>query len=136
MSLKKILSLLKWIFLSFLAVFVITVAVINIPPVQRGLTRVINQTMARKGIPVRVRQVRLLITGRIGIEDLDIRSPAGDTIISAGRLRVSVNPLKLLVKKVSIQSLSLQHASVMLEPDEVTGKLNIAAFKIPAKKAP
>jgi hypothetical protein len=125
MYLKKILRLLKWIFLSFLAIFMIAVLLVNIPPVQKGLTRVINHTMARKGIPVKVQRVTLLITGRIGLSGLEIRGPANDTIIFVKSLRVALNPLNLLKKKVSVFSLSLKHATVILEPDEFSGKLNI-----------
>lgn len=134
MNLKKILRLLKWIFLSFLAIFIITVALLNIPPVQRGLTRVINHTLAGKGIPVKVQRVSLLITGRIGLDGVEISGPSNDTIIFVKSLRVAFNPLKLLQKKISVSNLSLKHATVRLEPDEVTGKLNITGvFK---KKSP
>ncbi len=134
MNLKKILRLLKRIFLSFLAVFMITVAAVNIPIVQKRLTNVINQIMARKGIPVKIQRVSLLITGRIGLDGVEISGPAKDTIIYVKNLRVALNPLKLLAKKVSVSSVSLKHATVNLKPGEVAGKLNIA--EVFQKKSP
>jgi translocation and assembly module TamB len=141
MNLKKILRLLKWISLGFLAVFMITLAAVNIPAFQKKLTRIINHALASKGIPVKVQQVSLLITGKISLDGLEISGPAHDTIVFVKNLRVAVNPLKLLVKKVSVSSLSLKHATVILKPDDITGKLNIAAvFKktgpgaVPVKK--
>ena len=124
--LHRLLVLLKWILLGFIIIFILTVVIFNLPPVQRRLAHKVNEVLKNKGLPVSVEEVTLLLTGKIRVQGLEIMGSADDTIARLGKLYVTFNPIPLLVHQIKVNGLSIENAKVLLKQDEVAGQMNIA----------
>lgn len=123
--LKKVFIILNYLALLLVLLFVLVVAVVNLPVVHKVITQKANQVLADAGIPLKAGKFTLLISGKIGIEDVEIIAPGNDTIVFAGKAGINFRPLPLLFKRVEIENISLDNVIVAIKSDEKTGKLNL-----------
>ena len=128
MYLKRILTFLKYFFLSLVILFILVVAGVNLPFSQRLITEKVNALFQRKGIPARVDKITLLINGKVGTDRLQLIEASGDTIIYAGQVRASARVMPLLLRKVKIKSLTINDAVVRITTDPATGQPDLLAL--------
>ena len=95
-SLKKAFQILKILCLYLVLFFFLLVGTVNLPFVHRSLTKKANSIFYDKGLPLHIGKVTLLVSGKIGIEKVEIITGSSDTILYAGSIRIAVNPVKLL----------------------------------------
>jgi hypothetical protein len=124
-AIKKAFKILNYLVMTLVVLFVLMVAIVNLPAVHKVITRKANQVFADAGIPVHVGKFTLLINGKIGIGDVEIISTGRDTIVYAGNASVNFRPFPLLFKRFEIESIHLDNVIVALKSDEKTGKLNL-----------
>ncbi len=126
-AVKKAFKILNYLVLTLVLLFVLLVAIINLPAVHKVITSKANQVLADAGIPVHIGKFTLLINGKIGIENVEIIATGSDTIIYAGNASVNFRPLPLLFKRVEIESIYLDKVVVDIKSDEKTGELNLVS---------
>ena len=124
-AIKKAFKILNYLALSLVLLFVLLVAIVNLPVVHKVITSKANQVLADAGIPVHIGKFTLLINGKIGIEEVEIIAARNDTIMYAGSTSVNFRLLPLLFKKLEIESLYLEKVVVDIQSDEKTGELNL-----------
>ena len=124
-AIKKAIQIIKYLFLSLVLLFFILVGAINLPFVHKALTKKANSILTEKDIPVHIGKITLLLNGKIGVNELAIISPPGDTIIYAGKVRVDIGILPLFTNKIVVKHLTLNDALANIETDTITGEMNI-----------
>ena len=97
---KKAFKILNYLALSLVLLFVLLVAIVNLPVVHKVITSKANQVLADAGIPVHIGKFTLLINGKIGIEEVEIIAAGKDTMVYAGNASINFRPLPLLFKKL------------------------------------
>ncbi len=116
--------------------FLLMVGIVNLPFAHTYITNKTNSVLNKNGIPLHVGKISLLLNGKIGLKEVRMIQPQGDTIIYAGEIRIFVNPVPLFSKKIEVVSLNLKDVTVNLLTDSITGNLNIiSAFNPSGKKA-
>lgn len=123
--LNRVLATIKYLIISLAIIFVIVVAGVNLPFVQRIITLKANNIFIQKKIPVHVESITLLIDGRIGLTKPEIITNISDTIAYAGRIKLNIKIIPLLLRKIRVENVTIQDAVVNLAIDSITGKLNI-----------
>jgi hypothetical protein len=129
---KKAIQIIKYLLLSLVLLFFVLVGTINLPFVHKALTKKANTILSEKNIPVHIGKITLLLNGKIGVNELAIIVPPGDTVIYAGKVRVNLGILPLLSKEIVIRQLILTDAVVNIETDTITGEMNIISVFNPA----
>ncbi len=126
-AIKKTFRILNYLVFSLVLLFVLLVAIVNLPAVHKVITRKANQVLADAGIPVHIGKLTLLINGKIGIEEVEVIAAGNDTIVYAGDASINLRPLPLLFKRVKIESIKLDNVVVDIYSDEKTGELNLVS---------
>ncbi len=128
MYLKRIITFFKYFFLSLAILFILIVAGINLPLSQRLITENVNRLLLSKGIPASVDKLTLLINGKVGADNLEMLGAGGDTVIYAGKVRVSARVIPLIFGNVKVSSISISDAVVHIKMDPETGKPDFLAL--------
>ncbi len=128
MYLKRIITFFKYFFLSLAILFILIVAGINLPLSQRLITENVNRLLLSKGIPASVDKLTLLINGKVGADNLEMLGAGGDTVIYAGKVRVSARVVPLIFGNVKVSSISISDAVVHIKMDPETGKPDFLAL--------
>jgi translocation and assembly module TamB len=135
MVLKRILTFSGYFLLCLVILFILAVAGINLPSSQRLITEKVNGFFRAREIPAKADRITLLINGKIGTDRLQMTGASGDTIIYAGKVRVSARIVPLLFRKVKISSIELSDATVHITIDPETGKPEFLALFATGKNA-
>ncbi|GEM_PF-1894462 len=122
---NRVLAFVKYLIFSLAILFVVVLAGVNLPFVQRFITSKVNNAFIQKNIPLHVEKVTLLIDGRVGITKPELIINKSDTVIYAGMIKVSVKMLPLVFKKIKVDNISIIDAVVNLSIDSTTGNLNL-----------
>ncbi|HSH20928.1 MAG TPA: translocation/assembly module TamB domain-containing protein, partial [Draconibacterium sp.] len=134
--LKKVVRLLKYLFLSMVLLFLLIVGAVNLPFVHTALTKKTNSILAENDIPVNIGNISLLLNGKIAVKEITIIMPPCDTIVYAGETRVDISILPLLSKKLVVNQINLNDAFVNILTDTITGELNIISVFNSKKNKP
>ncbi|MEO8148739.1 MAG: hypothetical protein ABI723_13930, partial [Bacteroidia bacterium] len=110
------------------------VGVINLPFAHRIITNKVNDILRENGLPVHVGKLSLLLNGKIGLSQLEVKSLTGDTIIYAGNVNISVSPGPLFSNRIVIQNVELGDIVVNLQADKNTGKLVLLSLFPPSSE--
>lgn len=124
---KKVVRVLKCLFLALVLLFVLLVGAVNLPFVHKAITKKTNTILSEKGLPVHIGKISLLLNGKIGISQIEIIKPEADTVVYAGKVSIDLRPLPLLSKEVIINSVHLSDAVINILTDSVTGEINIVS---------
>lgn len=124
---KITLNIVKYLFFTLVLLFILLVAVVNLPFVHTIITQKANSVLRDKGIPVHVGKITLLLNGKIGISQLEIIKPQSDTIIYAGKASVDLYPFALFSKELVIKSIRLSDVVANILTDPLTGEMNIVS---------
>lgn len=103
---------LKYVFLSILGLLLlvlVAVGVIGFTPVgERFVTAQVNRYLAKKiKSPFRVGRIKYRIPDWILLENVLVKTPKGDTLLSGGLMRVDLDMLGLLQSRVAINQVEL-----------------------------
>lgn len=135
--LKKVVRILKYLFLLLVLLFLLVVGAVNLPFIHELVTQKTNTFLTQKGIPVNIGKITLLINGKIGIKELAMIVPPNDTIIYAAKINVDLSLLPLLSKKIVVNEVVLADAVVNILTDTVTDRLQVvSAFNPSGKELP
>lgn len=126
-NLKKVFRIFEILILSVVVVFILLVGVVNLPFVHAFVTGKANAVFEKKGIPLHVGKVSLLINGKIGVSNVEIITPSADTIVFAGFASVDLKPMALFSKQLIINKITLSDAVANIATNETTGLLNIVS---------
>ena len=124
---KKTIGILKYIFLALALLFLLIVTAVNLPFVHTYIAKKTNTILSEKGIPVHIGKITLLINGKVGIRNLEIFSSPTDTIIYAEKVNIAVDILPLFSKKIVIDDISLNNATINIITNPKTEEINIAS---------
>ena len=136
MHLKRVFTFIKYFILCLALLFTIILIGVNLPVSQRFITKKANAIFLEKKLPVRVDKITLLINGKIGLNRPRIIMNSGDTVVFAGKIKVSVRIVPLLYKKVKVNSVTLHDAVVHITTDSVTGLPDIVSLFNTGNKSP
>ena len=124
-GIKITLHIIKYLFLILVLLFILLVAVVNLPFVHTVITKKANSVLSEKEIPVHIGKITLLLNGKIGISQLEIIRPQSDTIIYAGKASVDIYPFALFSKELVIKNIRLTDVVANIFTDSITGEMNI-----------
>ncbi len=94
---KRITKILGKVTLGLLVLFLVVIAAIHLPPVQALITRKLSGYLSSKTeAKVTIERIRFSLSGNVGIDNLSIRDPNNNKILSAREITVSVPILDLL----------------------------------------
>lgn len=124
-KLQKVFRILEILILSMALIFIFVVGAVNLPFVHSFITAKTNTILEKKGIPLHIGKISLLLNGKIGIKEIEIITTGPDTVVYAGSVNVNVKPIPLFSKKVVISTLTLNDAVMNIIASEETGLLNI-----------
>jgi len=116
--LKKTIRILKYVLFSLLFLIVILAVVVNTPFAHRIITGKVNDLFAKNGWPVHVGKLSLVLTGRIALNQLEIKSASGDTIVFAENVKVTFSPGALFSKRIVIRDADLKNVVVNLHTED------------------
>jgi translocation and assembly module TamB len=125
---NRLFKIFRYSILTLAALFVLLLLAVNLPPGQRLITSRVNGFFRDKNIPAHVEKITLLINGKIGVKELRVIQNTNDTILYVRNLRIALNPIPLIFKKVKAGNLSMDHAVVNLATDDSSGILNLIAL--------
>jgi translocation and assembly module TamB len=134
MLFNRFVILFKYLFFCLLLLLVIILGGVNLPFARRFITEKANSVFFEKKIPVHVGKIKILITGRLGLSEVQIIKNQGDTIVYAGGIKVSVRILPLIFHKVKITGVTINNATVNIRTDPESGELNIISIFSPGNK--
>ncbi len=129
---NRLFKIFRIVILTLAALFVLLLFAVNLPPGQKFITSKVNGFFHEKHIPAHIGKIKLLLNGKIRLKELRVIQNSNDTILYVRDLRISINPLSLIGKKVRAGNLSMDHAVANLATDDSTGILNLIAL-FPAK---
>ena len=127
----RVLAIIKYFFLTLAILFILAVAGINLPFIQKKITKKANEIFLEKKMPVQVDRIILLIDGRFGLSRIQITKNTVDTVVFAQQIKVSIRILPLLSKKIKVKSITITDATVNLSIDSLSGKLNLLSIFSP-----
>lgn len=136
MYFKRVLTVLKYLIFCLALLFVLLLIGVNLPVSQRLITGKANAFFRNKNLPVQVDNISLLINGKIGLTRPRIIKETGDTIVFARQIRVSVRMFPLLLKKVTVNSVTINDAAVHITTDSTSGKPDLVSLFSPERKIP
>jgi hypothetical protein len=136
MWLNRLVTVVKYLILSLVLLFISILAAVNLPVSQRIITGKANDFFSSKEIPAHVEKITLLIGGRIGLRRPQIISPAGDTILYADQISIAVRITPLLFKTLKIRAATINDATVALSRDSVTGSIDLISLFSPGSRPP
>jgi len=125
---NRLFKIFRYTILTLAALFILLLLAVNLPPGQRFITSKVNNFFRDNNIPAQVDKITLLLNGKIGLKELQVIQNSKDTILYVRNLRVALNPISLIFKKIKVGSLSLNHAVFNLATDDSTGILNLIAL--------
>jgi translocation and assembly module TamB len=134
-TLKKAFRILKILCLYLALIFFLLVGAVNLPFVQRIITRKANNIFHEKGLPLHVGKVTFLISGKVEIEKTEFIGAGNDTVVYAGKIKIAIHPFPLLLKRVDIKDLALNDVVVNLTADSISGKLKLLSYLKPGGKS-
>ena len=133
---KRLKHLISWTIWSLLALYVLFVVAMQLPPVQRALAaRVASALCAQLGTDVKVGRISLGLSTRVIIDDLLINDQRQQPMLSARRIAVRLELLSLLDGKVNISSAQLFGAEARLYRDSAEAVPNYQ-FALDALSSP
>ena len=136
MHLNRVYRFFKYLILGLALLFVLVLTGVNLPFSQRIITKKANEFFSGKNLPVHVGKISLLINGKIGLSRPRIIKNSGDTIVFAEKIKASVRIFPLLFKKVKVNSITLNDATVHITMDTASGKPDLVALFSPGNKPP
>lgn len=88
--------------------FVVIIA--TTPWGQQVVTKQVNSYLAQKfQSPFRIGRIRYSIPDWIELEDVFFKTPAGDTLLNGGRMRIDLDMMGLLDNRVALNQIELEH---------------------------
>ncbi len=135
-KLLKVFRVFQALIISVALLFVLLVGAVNLPFVHTFITAKTNTILEKKGIPLHIGKISLLLNGKIGISEIEIIQNSNDTVTYAGFASVDVKPLPLFSKRVIVNKLILSNVVAQLKTNESTGQLNIVSVFTAGKTTP
>jgi hypothetical protein len=136
MRMNRIKKTLLIVVITIIGLLILSVISINLPIGHRLVTRLVNNILANKGIPVHITSIRTILPENMAIHGVTLLGPEGDTIIYAEEVQASVTPSALLNKRVILPTVNLGNIMVSFSRNNETVKINIAeAFSKVGKKS-
>lgn len=112
--------------IGLLLLFLLIIGLIQVPGIQNYLKKKIVTSLSEKlQTDVRLRYIRINLAGNLVLGDLYLADRQNDTIINAGKLRVSVNPTGLLKKRIIISEILLSKSTFNYQILDSAGKTNL-----------
>ena len=109
--------------LGLFLVLVIAGIIIQLPPVQTRLTRIVMERISeRTGMRMEIGGISVWLPGYVRIDELFIADDHGDTLVFAGRARAGIRPAALLGSRIELSNISLDRGVVnitRLQPDSL-----------------
>jgi hypothetical protein len=124
----RILTVIKYLIISLVFLFLFLLAAVNLPVSQRIITRTANNYFNSKKLPVQVEKITLLVTGRVGLRQPQIIIPSGDTLLNADQISVAIRIAPLIFKKLKVKAVTINQATVSLRKDSISGALNLVSL--------
>ena len=135
MLLKRVIKILKYLLFSCVLLFTVILAGINLPFSQQIISEKANGLLRNRNLPVSVGDVTLLLNGRVGLKKIKILNNR-DTVVFAEKIEASVRLMPLLMRKVKVNSLSVQDAVVNISADSITGIPDLVTLFTSPEKQP
>ncbi len=132
----RIVTVIKYLIISLVFLFIFFFAAVNLPVSQRIITQKANNYFDSKKLPVQVEKITLLVTGRVGLKQPQIIVPSGDTLLNADQISVAIRITPLIFKKLKVKAVTINQATVSLRKDSISGALNLVSLFSPATNAP
>ncbi|MRR21373.1 hypothetical protein EG830_00115 [bacterium] len=129
----RIVTFLKYFFLTLSVLAVLVLIGVNLPVSHRFIAEKANSIFGSRNIPLHVNKIGFLLNGKIGLDQVGIVKTSGDTLAYTGQIRVSVRPLPLLFRKVKVKSITLNDATVYLSADSLTGVIDLISLFVTDK---
>ncbi|MFT4033268.1 MAG: translocation/assembly module TamB domain-containing protein [Siphonobacter sp.] len=83
---------------------------------QNFVTKQVNNYLASKlTTPFKIGRISYQIPDWIQLEDVYFQTPAGDTLVSGGRLRVNMDMLDLIKSRITLNEIELDHVRVTIK---------------------
>lgn len=112
--------------LGVVLLFLLIVALIQFPAIQNYIkNKVVNALSEKLNTTVRLGYIRINFGGSLVLEDFYLEDRQHDTIINAGKLKVSLNPTGLLRNRLIISNVSLSGTKFNYLVFDSTGKTNL-----------
>ncbi len=128
MWLNRLVTVVKYLILSLVLLFIFILAAVNLPVSQRIITGKANDFLSSRELPVSVEKISLLVTGRVGLRHPQITGSSGDTLLYADQISIAVRITPLLFKKLRIRAATINDATVALTRDSVTGSIDLISL--------
>lgn len=119
LCLKRFFKILKRILLVLLLLIVTCLILINLAPVQTWLAHHVARNLSAKiGAQVTINHLKINLFNRVEFTGLMVEDQHKDTMLYAGRARVSVTDWFFLKDKATISNLQLEHAQFYLHRND------------------
>jgi translocation and assembly module TamB len=124
-AIRKTIRVIIWITLSFVFLFLIVAALIQIPAVQTKIVQKATTFVSNKtNTIVELQKVNISFPKSIVIEGLYVEDTQKDTLVYAGRAKVNIALLDLFSNKITINSFSLSNATIKLYNSKTDKEFN------------
>ena len=133
---SRLVTVVKYLILSLVLLFIFILAAVNLPFSQRIITGKANDFFSSRELPVSVEKISLLVTGRVGLRHPQITASSGDTLLYADQISIAVRITPLLFKKLKIKAATITDATVALTRDSVTGSIDLISLFSSGSKTP
>ena len=113
--LKKTLKIILWVIIGYVLLLILIAVLIQIPTIQMKLSNYATSFVSNKThTKVELKKVNISFPKSIVVEDLYLEDKQKDTLLYAGRAKVNIALFDLLLNKITINSFSLENATLKL----------------------
>ena len=117
---KKAIRVLKYLLFTLLFLIALLAGILNTPFAHRIITDKVNDLFARNGLSAHIGELSLLLTGKIELGHLKVKSPSGDTIVYAEKIIIELSPMALFSDRILIQDAKLENVFVNWHKKDTT----------------
>jgi translocation and assembly module TamB len=125
MTLRKLRRISLIFLISVTGVLILLFAALNLRFSQRFATRKVNQILGISDVPIHIREISRILPNAVLVQGVLISGPDKDTLVYAEKIQADMRLLALTRRKVALDQLYLQGASVHLLMNEESLQYNI-----------